>query len=58
MEKMRDWTVMKKKEIGNRHVMKNKEGEYSQRVWFSEAAKMEGWQDLVFYFCYGKKQRQ
>ena len=55
MEKMRDWSVMKKKRIGNRHVMKNNEGEYSQRVWFSEAAEMEVWQELVFHFCYGKK---
>ena len=36
----------KKGGIGNRPRMQNKEDEYSQRVWLSEAATAEGWKDL------------
>ena len=54
MEKKNEgpWTLMKKKGgIGNRRGMKNKEDEYSQRVWLSETAIAEGWEELVFHIC-------
>ena len=34
--------------------MKNKEEEYSQRVWFPEAVTTEGWKELVFHVCDGR----
>ena len=45
----RPWPVMKKK--GGR--MKNKNDEYSQWVWLSEATTVKGWKGLVFHFCDG-----
>ena len=54
-KKMKDHELWWKRKggIGNRRGMKNKEGEYSQRVWLSETAIAiaEGWEELVFHIC-------